>query len=196
MPTKRFSKRRRLNAQRRQLERPKPTNEAGNQLKQEILAFAFIALVLIFSIRGTPIVARADVSDVDAKSLIDQAQMNLIACYQAVEDASKAGANVVGLIPVLNQAGETLSRADAAYSNGDFGSAQGYANQTLNLLNQNDVKAHADVLKTQASQAQFHDFIVNVVAPLAGAAVVILVGCAVWLALKKRNAQLGGTEVA
>ena len=123
---------------------------------------------------------------------IAEAQQELTVCYQAVANASSAGANVAGLLRVLDQAGENLSQADLAYGIGDNASALIYANQCLNLLIQNNVQTRANALESSASQARFWGFMINVVGSSAGAVAVVICGFVVWTFLKRRYLRRGG----
>lgn len=160
-------------------------------LSRKFVVSALIVLVVAFSVLNVPVRVFADVSETDARSAIVAAQDKLVVCYQAVANASGAGANVTGLIQVLDQAGGNLSRADLAYNMGSFSSAQSYAVQSLNLLVQSDVVAQADALRDSATQARFWDFMINIVGSLVGAVIVVCGGFVVWTVLKKRDARVG-----
>ena len=151
-----------------------------------------IVLVLTFSVLSRSPGVFADATGADAHSAIVAAQGNLTVCYQAVANASSAGANVTSLLLVLDQAGGNLSRADLAYSTGNFSYAESYALQSLNLLVQSNVTTRADALKTSASQARFWGFMINIVGSLVGTVVVICGGFVVWVFLKKRYANAEG----
>ena len=103
-------------------------------LSRHFVLSVLVVLVVAFFILSMSHTVFADVTQADAESAIVAAQGKLVVCYQAVVNASNAGANVTGLLLVLDEAGENLSRANLAYSMGDFGSAQSYAIQSLNLL--------------------------------------------------------------
>lgn len=151
------------------------------------------ASLLVFSQSNS---VQAEVTEPAAILTIAAAQDRLVWCYQAVADASSAGADVSGLIPVLDQSAGNLSMAYVAYDNGNFSSAQAYANQTLNLLNQNGIDVQAGALRAQAAQVQFWGFMLNVVVPLVGALVAVIAGFAVWTVLKKRYATEVGSDGA
>jgi hypothetical protein len=128
----------------------------------------------------------------EAQSAIAAAQKELIVCYQAVTNASNAGANVTSLLLVLDQAGGNLSRADLAYETGDNALALTWANRSLNLLLQSNITAQADALKSSASQARFWGFMINVVGSSIGAVVVVVGGFVVWNFLKRKYSPAGG----
>jgi hypothetical protein len=164
-------------------------------LGSKIHSRGFVVLALLFSLiislsaLSMPSAVLAETAQAEAKSAIVAAQNELITCYQAVANASSAGANVTSLIQVLDQAGGNLSRADLAYKTGDNAAAQAYANQSLNLLTQNNVTARASALKSSASQARFWGFMINVVGSLVGAVAVVCCGFAAWTLLKKRYSK-------
>ncbi len=151
-----------------------------------------IVLVVVLSVLSRSPSVFAETTEADAQSAIGAAQGKLVVCYQAVANASSAGANVTGLLLVLDQSGGNLSRADLAYNMGNFSSAQSYAVQSLNLLVQNNVTTRADALKSSASQARFWAFMINIVGSLVGTVVVVCSGFVVWVFLKKRYAKAEG----
>ena len=161
-------------------------------LSKNFALSTLVVLLVAFSILNIPHSVFADTAETDARSAIVAAQRKLVVCYQAVTNISDAGANVTGLILVLNQAGGDLSRADLAYDMGDFSSEQSYAVQSLNLLVQSDVVARASALRSTTSQASYWDFVINIVGSLVGAVVVICGGFVAWMALKNRYAKAGG----
>jgi hypothetical protein len=161
-------------------------------LSRRFLILALVFLAASFSALSMPFRVLGETTQAEAQSAIATAQTELIVCYQAVANASNAGANVTSLVYVLDQAGGNLSLADLAYKNGDNASAQTYANQSLNLLIQNDVIARADALKSSASQARFWGFMVNVVGSSVGAVAVVIGGFVVWAFLKRKYLRVGG----
>lgn len=161
-------------------------------MSRRILVLSVLVfLVLAFSVLSRSPSVFAEATEANARSAIVAAQGRLVVCYQAVANASSAGANVTGLLLVLDQSNGNLYRADLAYKTGDFGSALTYAEQSLNLLVQNNVTTQADALKSSASQARYLDFMINIVGSLVGAVVVICGGFVVWRILKKRDAKGG-----
>jgi hypothetical protein len=154
-----------------------------------VLALVFLAVSL--SVLSIPSRVLAQTTQADAQSAITAAQSELIVGYEAVANASNAGANVTGLIQVLDQVGGNLTLADLAYKNGDNASAQTYANQSLNLLVQSNIIARADALKSSASEARFWSFMINVVGSSVGAVAVVACGFLVWGFLKRKS-RVGG----
>jgi beta-lactamase regulating signal transducer with metallopeptidase domain len=162
-------------------------------LGRKFAALLFVVLVGVFSILSVPVGFCVPVTGADAASAIAAARGELVVCYLAVANASSAGANVTGLILVLDQARGNLSRADLAYKMGNYSVAQSYANQSLDLLVQNNVEAQAASLTNQALGADFWDFMINVVCSLVGAVAVIVVGFVLWVVLKKRYTDSEGS---
>jgi len=121
----------------------------------------------------------------DAESAIQSAESRLLDCYGAVYEAERAGANVSGLLMVLNEAGWFLAKAKLAYNIGDFDSAIGYA---LNCSQRLDgIVSQANRLKLEAEQASSMDFLINYVGSAAGSMAILAVGYVAWFFLKKRE---------
>lgn len=125
----------------------------------------------------------------DASSAIVQAEQRIEGCYSAAADAEKAGANVTGLLSVLDDAGMLLSKAKLAFQNGDFDSAYGLAVQSNSTLT--GFEAQAGSLRNTAAQQGRVDFLVNVVGSTAGTFAVIVIGLLLWFSLKKRYEKSG-----
>lgn len=125
------------------------------------------------------------VSGEDASSAVLAAEGKVVACYGAVADAQKAGADVSGLLGVLNEAGWFLSRAKLAYGEGDFDSAVAYADNCSSRLD--GFVEQAEGLRLDAERAGFWDFMVNFVGSAVGAVCVVVGGFAVWVFLKRRE---------
>lgn len=121
----------------------------------------------------------------DAESAIQSAESELLEGYNAIYEAEKAGANVSGLLKVLNEAGWILSRAKLAYNSGDFDSAYGYA---LNCSQRLDgIVSQANSLKLEAEQASRMDFLINYVGSAASSVAIVVGGYAFWVIMKKRE---------
>jgi len=120
----------------------------------------------------------------DASSAIVQAQQRIEVCYSAAADAENAGANVTGLLSVLNESGWLLSRASLAFQNGDYDSAYTLAVQSNSTLT--GFEAQATSLKNTAEQQGRVDFWVDIVGSTVGTFVVIFGGVLLWFYLKRR----------
>jgi hypothetical protein len=151
------------------------------------LVFA-ATLLLMLSVLGVPFCAFAATEE-EARSAIASAEQNVVACYQAVTEAEKAGANTTGLLITLNEAGALLSKAHLAFMTGDFDSANSLALQSEGKLDGFVDKANA--LKENGLQQGHRDFLVNVVGSVVGAVAVVFGGFVVWTFLKKRYAKTG-----
>jgi hypothetical protein len=106
------------------------------------------------------------------------------ACYAAVAQAEKAGADVTGLLSTLNDAGLLLSKAHLALKYGNFDSASALASQCVGKLD--GFEGVAGGLRDSASQARSMDFAVNVIGSAVGAIAVVVGGFLVWQLLKKK----------
>jgi hypothetical protein len=151
------------------------------------LAF-LAALTLMFSVAGGIFWVFA-VDETDARSAVAAAEERIVVCYQAVADADGVGANVTVLLFVLNEAGELFSKAALAYEMGNFGSALDFA-----LLSQKRLSGfvgEADVLREDAMQQSYWDFLVNVVGSIVGSVVVVCGGFVVWFFLKRKYEKAG-----
>jgi len=152
-------------------------------------ALAFVAaLVLTFFMVDVPFCVFA-VGEAEAGSAVAAAEARVVVCYRAAADADEAGANVTGLLVVLDEAGALLSKADLAYESGDFDSAFDYAVQSREKLD--GFVDEADVLRGTAVQGRYWDFMVNVLGSVVGAVVVVCGAYVVWVVLKRRYQRTG-----
>ncbi len=118
-------------------------------------------------------------------SAIDSAQNTLNSCFEAAKQAEAAGANITALQDTLNTAGELLTKAQYAQSQGDAGSANNYAQQAQSQLN--GFVEQANALRNTASQQTQTSFLINVVASIAGTVAVIVGSIAIWVIQKRKN---------
>ena len=139
--------------------------------------------LLLFSIVTIPSLATAQT---DA---INSAKQQMVTCYEAAKEAQAAGANITSLTLVLNEAGNLLSQAELATSQGDTEAATNLAIQSREMLA--NFVSDANALKQTAIQQRNTDFLINVVGSIAGTFVVFGVGIAVWVLLKKRYPETG-----
>lgn len=123
-------------------------------------------------------------TEADARSAIVAAENRVVDCYTAVLDAEEAGANVTGLLRVLNEAGELLSWAKLTYSAGDFDSALDFAVRSQEKLN--GIVAETDLLRKTAAQQRYWDFMFNVAGSFVGTGLVVCGGFVVWFLLKRK----------
>ena len=121
----------------------------------------------------------------DASGAISSAKQQIVTCYDSAKQAETAGANISALTSILNDAGDLLSRAELAYSQGDLESAQSFASQCSQTLNGFAVEAGR--LREASLQRNMDDFWVYVVGSLVGTLIAIIAGLAVWWSLKRRD---------
>ena len=155
----------------------------------ESLMFAAAVLLVLLAVFGSLVSAQGD-----AAAAISSAKSTVLSCYNAAKDAEAAGANITTLTGTLNEAGSLLSRAELAYSTGDFAAATSFAVQSQNKLS--NFVAKANSLRDAAARRESRDFLVNVVGSVAGTFAVVCAGVGTWVFLKKRSglagADLGG----
>ena len=138
-------------------------------------------MVLLLSV--FPHVVWADQNN--AGDAISYARNQILSCFDVVKDAEAAGTNISELTGVLNKAGFSLSRAEFAYSIGDFTTAQEYAVQSQADLT--NLLSDANVLLSSAVNRRHQDFLVNVVGSMVGTVAVLVGGWVLWGFLKKRT---------
>jgi hypothetical protein len=144
----------------------------------------FLWILLFFAFAGGLLPCFGANSE-DASSAISDAEAKIVACYSAVADAAKAGANVSELLIALNDAGWLLSEAKLACNMRDFDSAVNLANECQSRLN--GVIDKAESLKLDAEQAGYLNFMVNVVGSGVGALCVVVGSLVYWKYLEKRG---------
>jgi hypothetical protein len=150
----------------------------------------FLAVVT-FALLNTPTFVWAQQND--AASAISAAQSKLVQCYDAARAAEAASANISQLTSRLNSAGLLLSRAQLAYSDADFGSAQSLAVQSQNELA--NFVSDANSLQTSAAQSRTFDFLLNFVGSVVGTVGVIVGSVVVWVLLKRKYGNNGEQKV-
>ncbi|MEM3579415.1 MAG: hypothetical protein QXL54_04255 [Candidatus Bathyarchaeia archaeon] len=153
--------------------------------KHKTLTAVFCIIMLFMFISAVFIRQVFCFTQADAESAVQSAESELLEGYNAVYEAEKAGANVNGLLEVLNEAGWLLSRAKLAYNGGDFELAYGYALNCSQRLE--GIVSQANSLKLEAEQASRMDFLINYVGSAAGSVAVVVGGYAVWIVMKKRD---------
>lgn len=126
----------------------------------------------------------------DAWTAIVVAENGVFDGYRVVLDAEEAGADVSGLLGVLDEAGDLLFRANLAYDAGDFDSAVDFAVQSQEKLD--GFIGEAGVLRENALQQRYWDFMLNVVGSIIITGIVVCIGLVVWFSLKRRYLKAGG----
>jgi hypothetical protein len=155
-----------------------------------VLKFFPVALVFLglASQLSVPMVL-AQTSEAEAASALVTSENSVISAYQALSNASEAGANVSSLLVRLNDAGWFLSRAQIAFKSGDFDSALEYAVQCQEKLD--GFAADADALKKNAVYEHYMDFLVNVAGPIVGIVSVVCLSLIIWFFLKREYGHAG-----
>ena len=142
---------------------------------------------LFIAVLSVPSVVWAQQSD--AASAISAAQSKLVQCYDAARAAEAASANISVLTNRLNSAGLLLSRAELAYSTGDFGSAQSLAVQSQDELA--SFVSDANSLQSSAAQSKSFDFLLSIVGSVVGTVVVLVGSFVVWGLLRRKYGNSG-----
>jgi hypothetical protein len=153
-------------------------------------AFVGILLALIFLTslaagRRTYVFAT---SYSEAKSALENAQDTVIADYRAVRDAETKGANVSGLVLILDDAGALLSEGYLAYEKSQYDLAADYAQQCQQKLQGFTVES--SVLTQNAEQQSLRDLLVNA-SSIVGTTVVVCGSLLIWSYLKRKYAVTG-----
>lgn len=155
-------------------------------------AVAFLAaLVLMFFMVDVPFCVFA-VGEAEAGWAVVAAENQVVDCYGAVSEAEKAGANVTGLLTVLDEAGLLLSKAELASSMNKSDSAVAFAFQSQEKLK--GFVEEANVLRYAAMQQRSWDFLVNVAGSIIGTVLVVFGGLVVWFSSKGRDEKAGGVS--
>ena len=131
----------------------------------------------------------AAVSQSQAVSALENAENIVVSAYQAVSRADDVGANVSGLLVRLNEAGELLTSAHAAYDSGDFDRASELASLCQETLN--GFVADADALTEVAFRDRYLDFMLNVGGSILGCVWVVCGGLLVWFYLDRKYGKTG-----
>lgn len=152
------------------------------------MAEQFVLLVLFVLLLSCLCVQCRAASEADAQSAVSEASQRIVICYGEAANASSAGANVSGLLQVLNGAGDLLSRARLALADGDFNSSYALALQSEQGLGGFD--GQAESLRSAALQSGFVGFWVDVVGSSVGAVAVLVLGFFVWRLLSKKYPEV------
>ena len=151
-------------------------------LRNTVLRIFVLSLCFLFFV---PLVT-SEVTQTAAESAISSAQDQIINCYNSAKIAEGAGANITILQFALNKAGQSLSNAELAYSNGDYTSAINYANQCQSALI--NFVSDSNALKEKGVQQQNENLAVFV-GSIAGSFAVAVAGYIVWLRIKKKSVK-------
>jgi hypothetical protein len=147
---------------------------------KKIIPLVFVIFFLVNSIYSTPTLANQG----SAEAQISSARNLIKDCYFSVKEAEATGANISALMFTLNEAGILLSQAEMAYSAKEYNSAENYARQSKNKLN--DFIFQATTLTQTASSIASLDFITMALSLIASIGIMCF-GISVWLILKRKE---------
>jgi ABC-type transport system involved in multi-copper enzyme maturation permease subunit len=154
--------------------------------KREICAITLTAIVLVGALLASPVASQGS-----AHSAISSAKSTIAQCYDAMQQAESAGANVDSLITKLNEAAGSLSNAELAYSSGDYATAYSAASQCQSQLG--DFISQANTLQQSAEATRTQNFVFNVLS-LTFSVSILCTGIAAWIILNKRERRtINGT---
>jgi predicted PurR-regulated permease PerM len=148
--------------------------------KPRTYILVFLAVVFSVSVLLIPSVA----SQGNAQSMISSAKNTITQCYGAAQQAESAGANVDSLISMLNQAAGSLSKAELAYSSGDYAAAYSAASQCQSQLS--GFVSQANDLKQNAQAASSQSFLFTVLS-LVSSVFILCAGVGAWIGLNRRE---------
>ncbi len=140
---------------------------------------AVVIFFMAVSLFASPVFAQNS-----AEAAITSAQNNLKTCYEAVEKAQAAGANVDPLAAALNAAADSLSKAQLAYASNDYSSAITYATQSQTALN--GVASQASTLQASAANTNTQNILITALS-IAASICILSVGVVAWSILNKRG---------
>jgi hypothetical protein len=151
--------------------------------RKHLVAFTLMLFILVSL---SPFV-HADQSS--ASATLSSAKSKLLDCYNAAKDAEALGANITSLTNVLNDAGASLSKAELAYSKGDFDYAVNLAAQSQTKLD--NFISSANDLKATGLEHATQDYWI-MVGSIVGTFLVIIAG-AIFLFVFRRNGKKTGS---
>ena len=148
------------------------------------LKFAVVFLAILVCLYPF-LVFESLASNEDVATLaINQAEDVVASAYEAVLGAEQAGANVSSLIVELNDAGELLAEAHAAYRLSDFDGAIVSANQCSAIGE--SVKNEADNLRVATHGSRVMGSWLTVAGSLVGVVLVVFGSFWGWRVFKRR----------
>ena len=161
-------------------------NNLVSDLVEQIL---YLSRLIVFSLSVFLVITICFSSFVGAQqnsssTTISAAQDKLVVCYNAAKTAEAAGANISKLTSMLDAAGALLSKAEYAYSAGDFSNAQNLAIESQGVLR--NFVSDANSLQAAANNDQAIGFWVSIVGSAMGMVAVIAGSFIVWVLLKRK----------
>jgi len=119
-----------------------------------------------------------------AASTISEAEQSMAQAYEAVLDAERVGANVSGLLVMLNDAAGQLLEARRAFSIGDFEEATRFAGLTNEVVS--EVVDEAELLMIEAVNARVRRSWLFVVSSAVGVSFVLVASLVGYEYFKRR----------
>jgi hypothetical protein len=140
------------------------------------------------------------VDSAGASGAISQAERDLSSAYVAVAEAERSGADVSALLNKLGSAGDSLSRANAAFRTGDYANASALAAECSSAVA--GVAGDAARLKADADAARSDRLLFAVVVSSVGLVLLVVFGFLGWRSLRRRyfrqvlgmKPRVGGAE--
>lgn len=149
-------------------------------LRFSVIWMVFLVLVSEFSIATVS----GEIGENEAASALTDAERSVGSAYGAVLEAEQAGAKVSSLLDHLNEAGENLSVAHMAYTQGDFQKASDFANSSRNIGE--EVQNAAVTLKNSALYESAQRMWLTMIGSIVGVIIVFLGSFWVWRVFKSR----------
>ncbi len=145
--------------------------------KTQLSLAALTSIILVGVILASPVASQGS-----AQSAISSAKNSIAQCYSAVQQAESAGGNVDYLITMLNQAADSLSKAELAYSSGDYATAYSAASQCQSQLA--GLMSQANALQQSAEATRSQNSVFTMLS-LTFSVSVLCTGIGAWVILNK-----------
>ena len=126
-------------------------------------------------------------SEDDDAVVISEAEEALVSAYEAVLEAEQAGANVSGLLGMLNLGGKYLSEAYVWYRLGVSENVSHFVGLCRDVVD--DVHGEAFVLRGEAEKLGAADFVVKMFGSALGVVVILIGGFVAWRVFKLRHSR-------
>lgn len=143
-----------------------------------------LILVTIVAVAMPLFVSPAFADQANAQTAIASSQRNIQNCYEAVEQAEAAGANIDSLLNTLNNAAGLLSEAQLAYAAGNYNSSYTYAIQSQSQLDgfisqTTNMKENAVNVRNQTRQTAVFSVIISIA--------ILSIGISILLGLNRKG---------
>ncbi len=144
----------------------------------------FISILLAAFLCSALYVSPISASQGSAQTAIASAKTTIRTCYDSVLQAETAGANVDSLLVTLNEAAQSLSKAELSYGANDYDAAYTYASESQSKLN--GFTSQATALQQSAATATSQNFLFTLLTLIAAVAI-FCVGIAAWIVLSRKE---------